>query len=216
VVRAARTGWVRSSQAGSSSGAGLSAAITTLERALAAKDPSTMAHSARVRRFAVAMAGQLGQGRAFALELALGAELHDIGKIGIPDELLHKAGPLKAEERRRVLEHAVIGARILKPLLADHPLVLAVVRWHHEWADGTGYPDGLRAREIPLEARIVAVADAFDAMTSWRPYRPAFSPRAAVEELTRCAGTQFDRQCVEALLAVIDGRMMKRGPRVVG
>jgi putative nucleotidyltransferase with HDIG domain len=205
VARSARVlaTWIRLTQVAGKSGAGLSAAVVALERALHAKDPSTMAHSARVRLLAVAMARELGQSRTFAREIALAAELHDIGKIGVPDELLHKAGPLSAEERRRVLEHAVIGARILEPLLGDHPLVLAVVRWHHEWADGSGYPDGLRAAQVPLAARIVAVADAFDAMTSKRPYRAARSAHSAVEELVRCAGTQFDMLCVRALLRVV-------------
>ncbi|HUL01595.1 MAG TPA: HD-GYP domain-containing protein [Gemmatimonadales bacterium] len=179
------------------------AAVVALQRALQAKDPYTTSHSARVRRLAVAMAGELGQGHAFAREIGLAAELHDIGKIGIPDELLHKAGPLSAEERTRVLEHAVIGARILEPLLGRYPLVLAVVRWHHEWADGSGYPDGLRAAQVPLAARIVSVADAFDAMTSERPYRAACPAHLAEDELVRCAGTQFDGRCVQALLAVV-------------
>jgi len=195
------TRWSKSYQVEKSSG--LSAAVQALELALQAKDPSTMAHSGRVRRFAVAMARELGQSTLVAQEIALAAELHDIGKIGVPDELLHKAGPLNAEECCRVLEHTIIGARILDPLLGNHPLVIAVVRWHHEWADGTGYPDGLRAEQVPLAARIVGVADAFDAMTSERPYRAAFTPKAAARELVRCSGTQFDRRCVQALLAVV-------------
>jgi putative nucleotidyltransferase with HDIG domain len=203
--------WIRSNQV-----PGLSAerwaAVVALERALMAKDPYTTAHSSRVRRLAVAIAAQLGQTKVFAQELALGAALHDIGKIGVPDELLHKAGRLSADEHRRVLEHAVIGARILEPLLGDHPLVLAVVRWHHEWADGSGYPDGLPSDQVPLAARIVAVADAFDAMTSDRPYRVARSTHSATDELVRCAGTQFDPRCVGALLAAM--RQTSQGQRV--
>jgi putative nucleotidyltransferase with HDIG domain len=184
------------------------AGVVALERALQAKDPSTRAHSGRVRSLAVATARELGQERAVIREIALAAELHDIGKIGVPDALLCKAGPLTADERRLVLDHTVIGARILQPLLGDHPLVLAVVRWHHEWADGSGYPDGLRAAQVPLAARIVAVADAFDAMTSERPYRVAFSVARAGQELVRCARTQFDWGCVRALLRVV-GRQIR-------
>jgi len=180
-------------------------AVAALERALHAKDPFTLDHSSRVRRFALAMATELRLSRVVSRELALGAELHDIGKIGVPDDLLQKPGPLSPEERRRVLDHAKIGARILTPLLGRHPLVIAVVRWHHEWVDGSGYPDGLRGAQVPLVARIVAVADAFDAMTSPRPYRAASSARVAVDELVRCAGRQFDTQCVEVFLKVLRG-----------
>jgi putative nucleotidyltransferase with HDIG domain len=181
-------------------------AVAALERALQAKDPFTLDHSSRVRRFALAMATELRLSRVVTRELVLGAELHDIGKIGVPDELLQKPGPLSPDERHRVLDHAEIGARILTPLLGGHPLVLAVVRWHHERVDGGGYPDGLRGIQVPLVARIVAVADAFDAMTSPRPYRAPSSARTAAEELIRCAGRQFDAHCVEALLAVLGSR----------
>ncbi|MBI4499974.1 MAG: HD-GYP domain-containing protein [Gemmatimonadetes bacterium] len=161
-----------------------------------------MGHSARVRRLAVALARRLAVGEALLQEIAMGAELHDIGKIGVPDALLHKAGSLTPDERRRILEHTVIGEQILAPLLRDQPVILAVVRWHHERVDGSGYPDALRGEQIPLAARIVAVADAFDAMTSERPYRPARSRPEAVRELLRCSGSHFDPVCVRALLEV--------------
>jgi HD-GYP domain-containing protein (c-di-GMP phosphodiesterase class II) len=134
--------------------------------------------------------------------MAIAAQLHDIGKIGVPDELLHKPGLLTPEERLQILEHTVIGGQILAPVFADRPVVLAVVRSHHERVDGSGYPDGLRGEQIPLVARIVAVADAFDAMISERPYRPARSRPEAIRELLRCSGTHFDPRCVRALLEV--------------
>jgi len=195
--------WVTATQVTGRLSVELWPAVAALERTLQARDPSTMSHSARVRGLAVAMARHLGLGDRFAQEIALAAELHDIGKIGVPAELLNKAGPLTAEEHTRVLKHVVIGARMLEPLLPDHPLVIAVVRWHHEWADGSGYPDGLRAAQVPLAVRIVAVADAFDAMISERPYRAARSVDSAIQEMVGCAGTQFDTRCVRALLAVV-------------
>lgn len=177
--------------------------VAALSQAIAAKDPDTLAHSNRVRALSEAMARELGLPRAMVCEIGVAAELHDVGKIGVSDQLLHKAGPLTPEERRRILDHTLIGERILLPVLGGRPVVLAVVRWHHEHTDGGGYPDRLRGEAIPLAARIVAVADAFDAMTSTRPYRAAFSRGTAIRELGRCAGTQFDVRCVHALLRTL-------------
>jgi hypothetical protein len=176
-------------------------AVRSLELALVARDTYTGGHSARVSRYTVAIARRLGLSTETQRELVLAAELHDVGKIGVPDEVLRKNGKLTDEEYRCVQAHPAIGEQILRALLADHPMVLAVVRWHHERIDGAGYPDGLKGEEIPLSARIVAVADTFDAMTSERPYRPALSIEAAVQELRRVAGTHLDAACVEALLA---------------
>jgi HD-GYP domain-containing protein (c-di-GMP phosphodiesterase class II) len=178
-------------------------AIVSLKEAIEARDRYTMGHSTRVRGYAVAIAIEMGLDLSAIREIALGAELHDVGKIGVPDELLHKPGALAPEEHRRVLEHTVIGERILAPILRDHPVVLAIVRSHHEWVDGSGYPDRLCGEAIPLVARILAVADAFDAMTSTRPYRSALSFATALREMRRCTGTQFDARCVRALLAVL-------------
>ena len=130
--------------------------------------------------------------------LRLGALLHDIGKIGISDAVLRKPGPLTPEEFRLIEEHPGVGARILRSVhfLAPH---LPIVELHHERPDGQGYPHRLRGDEIPLLARIVHVADAFDAMTSARAYRPARSGAEALRELWRCAGSQFDAEVVQAL-----------------
>ena len=134
--------------------------------------------------------------------LRLGALLHDIGKIGISDAVLRKAGPLNADEFEIIKEHPAVGARILRsvPFLAPH---LPIVELHHERPDGQGYPHRLRGDEIPLLARIVHVADAFDAITSARAYRPARGSSDALRELWRHAGSQFDAEAVQALAAAM-------------
>lgn len=196
--------WFRMSQASPGPhGVQLRNALASLAQAIEAKDPYTMGHSARVRQQAEAMARHLGLGEAEVSEIGMAAALHDVGKIGVPDELLRRTGPLSPEERQRILKHTVIGERILAPLLTGHPVGLAVARWHHERVDGAGYPDGLRGEEIPLAARIVAVADAYDAMISRRPYRAPLGSGAALRELMRCSNRQFDARCVAALLWVI-------------
>lgn len=204
VVRRWGQGWLDSGQA--------AGAVASLLEAVGAKDPYTRWHSRRVSRYARAIALELGLSVHHQGEVALAGELHDVGKIGVPDELLHKTGPLTQEERCRVLDHTVIGERILAPLLVDRPAVLAAVRWHHEWVDGSGYPDGLTAQAIPLIPRILAVADAFDAMTSTRPYRPPLPRSVALGELRRGVGGQFDPECVRAFLAVLKARPPGQAP----
>lgn len=178
-------------------------AIRTIEQALVARDAYTSRHSTRVGRYAVAIARELGLSAAEQREIALAAALHDVGKIGVPDGVLGKDGRLSAEEIAHVQTHPVLGELILRPLLRDHPTVLAVVRSHHERMDGQGYPERLRGDQIPLAARIVAVADTFDAMTSARPYRAAISVREAALELLSSAGTQLDGECVHAFLRAL-------------
>ena len=186
-------------------------AIRTIERALQERDAYTGSHSMRVSRYATAIAQELRLSAGEQLEILVGAELHDIGKIGVPDEVLRKEGSLSAAELGLVQAHPVIGERILRPLLHTRPTVMAIVRWHHERIDGKGYPDGLAGDEIPLAARIVAVADAFDAMSSARPYRPARTRADALEELRRVCGTQLDTDCVRAFL-----RALRRDPGLWG
>ncbi len=211
VVRRWGGGWLDSGQA---AGAELDrvtrAAVASLIEAVGAKDPYTRWHSRRVGRYARAIARGLGLSPPDQAAVALAGELHDVGKIGVPDELLHKAGPLTPEERCRLLDHTVIGERILAPLLADRPEVLAAVRWHHERMDGSGYPDGLLGHSIPVIPRILAVADAFDAMTSARPYRPPLPRSVALAELRREVGAQFDPDCVRAFLALLSARLAGR------
>jgi response regulator RpfG family c-di-GMP phosphodiesterase len=170
----------------------------TLAHALEAKDAYTRGHSQRVREYAVRTAVFLGFTGDFLDNIRLGAELHDIGKIGTREAVLNKPGRLSADEFRHITEHTVLGERILAPLARERPIVLHIARSHHERLDGDGFPDGLRGDSIPFEARIVAVVDAFDAMTTNRAYRASLPPNEAYGELDRCAGTHFDPQVVEA------------------
>jgi response regulator RpfG family c-di-GMP phosphodiesterase len=175
--------------------------VQMLARALEAKDAYTRGHSIRVSQYAVGTAAILGFDEGQIDGIRLGGELHDIGKIGTSEAVLHKAGSLTADEFRQITEHPVLGERMLAPLAHESPDVLRIVRSHHERLDGRGFPDGLRGEKIPLEARVVAVADAFDAMTTRRPYRESRPAEDALVELRRVAGTQLDPEAVEAFVA---------------
>ncbi len=175
--------------------------VQMLARALEAKDAYTRGHSIRVSQYAVGTARRLGFAEAILDSIRLGGELHDIGKIGTREAVLHKPGSLTAEEFRQISEHPLLGERMLSPIARELPEVLRIVRFHHERLDGRGFPDGLRGEKIPIEARIVAVADTFDAITTRRPYRDSRSPEDAVDELRRVAGTQLDPVAVEAFVA---------------
>ena len=157
--------------------------------ALEARDPHTRGHSDRVVRHALALRQHVGG--VSRPSLRIGAQLHDIGKIGIRGGILTKPGALTEEEREEVRRHPVVGAQILSPLLEDQA-ALDTVRHHHEHWDGNGYPDRLAGEDIPVAARIVAVADAFDAMVSARPYREGCDPEEAVARIEAGAGSQFD------------------------
>jgi HD-GYP domain-containing protein (c-di-GMP phosphodiesterase class II) len=177
-------------------------AIRALALALDARDPYTAGHSERVSALSVAVGRQMRLPDGQLEVLRLGALLHDIGKIGISDAVLRKPGPLTQEEFEMIQEHPAVGGRILRsvPFLAPH---LPIVELHHERPDGQGYPFRLRADEIPILARIVHVADAFDAITSARAYRPARGSADALRELWKHAGTQFDAEVVHALAAAL-------------
>ncbi len=175
------------------------AALTSLSEAIEAKSPWTHGHSERVAEYSTRIARAMGWSDAEVEELRIAALLHDIGKIGTYDGLLDKSGPLSDEEYELVKRHPMKGAEVLAPIKQLHPII-PWIRGHHERYDGTGYPDGLRAAEIPLAARILAVADAFDSMTADRPYRKTPGRANAVNEIKRCAGTQFDPEVVEAFL----------------
>jgi putative nucleotidyltransferase with HDIG domain len=177
-------------------------AIQALAAALDARDPYTAGHSERVSKLSVLIANRMNITDAPLDVIRLGALLHDVGKIGVPDEILRKPGALTPAEFEQIKRHPTLGARILQevPFLAAH---LPIVELHHERPDGLGYPFGLRHEEIPVDARIVHVADAFDAMTSARAYRPARPAATALAELRRHAGTQFDRDVVDALHAAM-------------
>jgi HD-GYP domain-containing protein (c-di-GMP phosphodiesterase class II) len=176
--------------------------IEALVSALEARDPYTQAHAGRIRdtASALAVAMQLPPDEKRAVKL--GSILHDVGKIGISDAILLKPGPLTDEEWAIMRSHPLIGERMLTGIdfLSS---ALPVIRHHHERWDGAGYPDGIGAQHIPIGARIVAVCDAFDAMTSDRPYRPALALDVACEELLRGAGDQFDPTCASLLVDIV-------------
>jgi putative nucleotidyltransferase with HDIG domain len=172
--------------------------VKTLVHALEAKDAYTSGHSARVSRYAVKTAVQMGYTGALLEQIRLGGELHDIGKIGTREAVLNKPGTLSSEEFEHIKEHTTLGERILAPFFNESPMVLRIVRSHHERMDGRGFPDGTTGQAIPAEARIVAVADAFDAMTTNRAYRPTRSPSQAMDELRSCIDTHFDAEVVNA------------------
>ena len=175
-------------------------AIKALAAALDARDTYTAGHSERVSALSVMIGRQLGLDRAQLDVLRLGALLHDIGKIGVADRVLQKNGPLTQEEFEIIKAHPALGAHILRQIsfLTPH---IPIVELHHERPDGRGYPQGLLGHATPLLARIVHVADAFDAMTTARAYRPAQTPTHAIAELWRYAGSQFDAEVVEAFVA---------------
>ena len=188
------------------------AVVSSLATALAARDGYTGAHSDTVHDLAVAVASRLGIDQHQRAEVQAVALLHDIGKIGVPDHILNKRGPLDEREWALMREHSAIGERILRPLpdLAD---VATAVRHEHERWDGGGYPDGLAGADIPLASRIVLACDTFSALVSDRPYRAALSIVEAKEELRRHAGTQFDPAVVGALLDSVDDEGNVRDPR---
>jgi putative two-component system response regulator len=174
--------------------------VQMLVHALEAKDAYTSGHSSRVSRYAMKAAVLLGFTDDSLEHIRLGGELHDIGKIGTREDILNKPGPLTSEEFQHIKAHASLGERILTPFLGGSPIVLRIVRSHHERMDGSGFPDGLRGEQIPLEARIVAVVDAFDAMTTNRAYREPRTPEQAIQELRRCAGVHFDPEVIKAFI----------------
>lgn len=185
------------------------ASVQSLVESLELKDPYTRGHSMRVSRYATAIARTLGFDAARVRQIELGGQLHDIGKIGVREDVLNKPGPLTPEEYEHIMTHPMLGWRVLRPLLGDNPIVLNITRSHHERVDGRGVPDGLAGEAIPVEARIVSVADAFDAMMSRRPYRRGLTHEDALAELRRSAGTQFDTEAVDAFLdAVASGALV--------
>lgn len=167
-----------------------------------AKDKYTRAHGERVSFWAEKLAEALGLPAEDRAGVVLGALYHDVGKIEVPYHILNKPGSLATEEWEIVRQHPQISASFLE-VLGCPPAVVAMVRHHHERLDGTGYPDGLAGDDIPFLARLLAVVDAFDALTTWRPYRPALAPAAAVAELKRVAGRQLDPDLVKALAAIV-------------
>jgi putative nucleotidyltransferase with HDIG domain len=179
--------------------------LKALVISIEARDPYTRFHSERVTQYALELAEVLGLSEEEKDAIKFGGYLHDIGKIGVRDGVLLKAGPLNEEEKADIRQHPLIGDNILKPLLF-FPKEREIIRYHHEWFNGKGYPEGLAGEEIPLLARVLALADAYDAMTSSRPYRRAMTHEQALAEIVRCSGIQFDPQIVRAFWETPTGK----------
>jgi putative nucleotidyltransferase with HDIG domain len=178
--------------------------LEALARAMAARDGSVRAHAERVQRYALALAHEIricDDRMLDAIDAA--ALLHDVGKLGIPDRLLNKPGPLTVEEYDEVKQHATMGAELLAAVPFNGPLA-QIVRHHHENWDGTGYPDALSGENIPVGARLLAVVDCYDALTSDRPYRRALSHQCAIAMIRERRGTMYDPEITDAFLRVIE------------
>ncbi|MBI3755223.1 MAG: HD domain-containing protein, partial [Deltaproteobacteria bacterium] len=184
--------------------------VASLSSVIDTKSPWTQNHSAGAANHALAIAKELGLDESFIKELRIAVLLHDIGKVGIDEAILNKSTYLSDEEFKLVKEHPLKGAAILEPI-KELRGVVQIIRNHHEWWNGTGYPDRLSGNMIPLGARILCVADAFDAMIANRPYRRGFTVQEAKQELIRFAGTQCDPQVVDAFLKVIEKERQTEG-----
>jgi putative nucleotidyltransferase with HDIG domain len=188
--------------------------LLAFARSIRERDVVTYEHSRRVATYAYRLACKLGWERAQARDLALAALVHDLGKTWIANEILHKSAALSAEERRKMQRHPVIGARILIGCDVD-PFYVETVLYHHERWDGQGYPSGLQGEAIPLSARILAVADVYDVLTSQRPYKEPYSAETARACILRDAGTSFDPAVVQAFLELLDASphlLLPQGP----
>ncbi len=174
--------------------------LAAISRALEERD-QTRGHGSRVAALAEPVAKQLGWDAERLATLRFGAPLHDVGKVSIRCDVLRKTQPLTDDDVAEIRRHPRAGAELVLPIRSAHQ-ALPYVLFHHERWDGSGYPTGMRGRSIPLEARVLAVADAFDAMISARPYRPALSVDRALIEIAACAGSQFDPKVAELFLEV--------------
>jgi len=181
-------------------------AVKALAEALEAKDPYTNGHSMRVTELAVTLAHEYGLSEEEQQRIRLAGLVHDIGKIGVPEKILHKPDRLTEQEFDFIKEHPGMGERILRPIINDRE-VLAIVRHHHERFSGGGYPEGLAGEDIPLGSRLMSVADAYDAMTSTRPYRKALSPEKATGQLMANRGSQFDPEIVDLFMSLDDTKL---------
>jgi len=184
--------------------------VKSLVSAIDAKDEYTRHHSTRVTEFTLKIAAKMNFSEKELGDLELASLLHDVGKIAVPENILNKPGKLTDQEFALIKEHPARGESILRPVI-ELKNIAPVVRAHHEHYDGTGYPDGLKGREIPLGARIMSVADTYDSITSERPYRKAASHRYAVKEIIRCSGSQFDPEVVEHFLEVSGSLVQEQG-----
>jgi len=177
--------------------------LTILTKLIEMKDSYTEGHSEQVSLWSEIISRKLGLSQKEQEEIKLAAKLHDIGKIGIPDRILKKPAKLSKEEYAEVRKHSSLGADLFSNI-DSLKKISKIIKHHHEWYNGKGYPDGLRGEEIPVGSRIINVADAYQAMTSNRPYRKAFSREKAIDELKRCAGTQFDPEIVRIFIEILN------------
>lgn len=191
----------------STTNAGPVAELARIAQRYYAHDRAAQAHASRVARLALLIGRRLGLAAADLAAVAVGAVLHDVGKLEVPARVLEKPGRLTTAEWLLVREHPAAGQRLVAGYFR-HPVVAGIVRSHHERVDGRGYPDGLRGESIPLAARIVALADAYEAMLAARAYAPARTPADALAETVACAGTQFDVRCVERLSELVEARTL--------
>jgi HD-GYP domain-containing protein (c-di-GMP phosphodiesterase class II) len=189
--------------------------VDGLVRMVGHRDPHTGFHLDAVGALSRRLAEQLGYDEAFVERVELAGRLHDVGKHTVPLGILLKPAPLDAEEWSEIRRHPEYGATIVACFPPLQPLV-EIVRLHHERVDGNGYPQRRIGSEIPIESRIIAVADAFHAMTVVRPYAAARTPGSALGELIRCADTQFDGECVEAFIATFGGRAVVSAADLAG
>jgi len=184
--------------------------LRALVAAVDAKDPYTRGHSERVAAYSRTISRYLQLPEEVQHKIWIGALLHDVGKIGVEDRILRKDGVLAPDEYEQMKMHTVIGAEIMAPIEQLKEMIPAI-RWHHEAWNGRGYPDGLKGEQIPLFARIVAVADTFDAITTNRPYQQAYSLKFAVETITRLTGSRFDAKVVTAFLRAFEAGEVRIG-----
>jgi len=188
--------------------------LEVLAETIEVKDRFMRGHARRVSFYASLLAERLSLEASALEEVRVAAFLHDLGKVGVPTDLLLRAGPLDATERALVEQHPAIGARLVKPLAIPNAIASAI-QHHHEWWDGTGYPDGLTGEEIPRASRIISVVDAFDAMSSDRPYRRALVREAAIDEIRRFAGIQFDPKFAKEFLVILESGACDIDPELV-
>lgn len=178
--------------------------VNILIRLIEMKDTYTKGHSEEVAKWSGIIAKNLNLSNDEQEEIKMAARLHDIGKIGIPEGILNAPRKLKKEEYAEVKKHPNLGADLFSNI-DKFKKVSQIIRYHHEWYDGEGYPDGLIGEKIPLGSRIITIADAYQAMTSDRPYRKALSNREAIAELKRCTGSQFDPEIVMVFIRILNG-----------
>ncbi len=182
--------------------------VNALSVALDLKSEYTCNHSARVAELSVLLAKALHLPLEEQIRINLGAHLHDIGKVGIPDAILNKVGPLDDKEFALIKQHTLTGYKIIKKVRSFSE-ISDIILYHHERVDGLGYPEGLSGQEISLATKIVSIADSFDAMTSKRPYRQSLTTTEALKELKRCAGKQFEEGLVDVFIKLADADLYR-------